>query len=144
MKFWFGNSRGRWEGDTLVVEVTSLNGRGWFDSTGHFYTENTRMIERWTIGRREHDRLRGDDRGPHDLYQTLEDELPEEARRDWPETEGRPHTQRGCGGVASAPPVKDPYAIEAWEVACYEGNKQVPGGIRDLGYKCFRGVTPPK
>ena len=48
-KFWFGNSRGRWEGDTLVVEVTSLNGRAWFDSTGQFYSENTRMVERWTL-----------------------------------------------------------------------------------------------
>ncbi len=48
-KFWFGNSRGHWEGDTLVVEVTSLNGRGWFDSTGHYYTENTRMTERWRL-----------------------------------------------------------------------------------------------
>ena len=48
-KFWFGNSRGRWEGDTLVVEVTSLNGRAWFDSTGQFYSENTRMVERWKL-----------------------------------------------------------------------------------------------
>ena len=48
-KFWLGNSRGRWEGDTLVVEVTSLNGKGWFDSTGQFYSENTRMVERWKL-----------------------------------------------------------------------------------------------
>jgi hypothetical protein len=48
-KFWLGTSRGRWEGNTLVVEVTSLNGKGWFDSTGQFYSENTRMIERWTL-----------------------------------------------------------------------------------------------
>jgi hypothetical protein len=33
VKSWFGNSRGHWEGDTLVIEVTSLNGKGWFDST---------------------------------------------------------------------------------------------------------------
>ena len=48
-KFWLGTARGRWEGDTLVVEVTSLNGKGWFDSTGQFYSENTRMVERWTL-----------------------------------------------------------------------------------------------
>jgi hypothetical protein len=49
VKFWLGNSRGRWEDDTLVVEVTSLNGKGWFDSTGQFYSENTPMVERWKL-----------------------------------------------------------------------------------------------
>ena len=49
VKMWFGTSRGRWEGDTLVVEVTSLNGLGWLDSTGQYFTENTRMTERWKL-----------------------------------------------------------------------------------------------
>src|SRR5262245_34416472 len=48
-KLWRGISRGRWEGDTLVVEVTGLNARTWIDSVGNFITENTRVIERWRL-----------------------------------------------------------------------------------------------
>ena len=48
-KFFRGNSRGRWDGDTLVVEVTGLNGKHWFDSVGNIYSENTRMTERFRM-----------------------------------------------------------------------------------------------
>jgi hypothetical protein len=47
--FWRGNPRGRWDGNTLVVDVTGLNGRHWFDSVGNFYTEHTHMVERLTM-----------------------------------------------------------------------------------------------
>jgi hypothetical protein len=40
--------------------------------------------------------------------------------------------------------VKNPYESEQWEVACYEGNKEGPASLRELGFKWFRGVTPPK
>ncbi len=48
-KSFFGNSRGHWEGDTLVVEVTGLNGMTWFDSAGNYLSENTRLVERWRL-----------------------------------------------------------------------------------------------
>jgi hypothetical protein len=38
----------------------------------------------------------------------------------------------------------DPYAKELWEQACYEGNTESVRSIRELGYKWFAGVTPPK
>ena len=44
-----GDSRGRWEGDTLVVDVTNFNDEIWLDSHGSFYSENLRVVERWTL-----------------------------------------------------------------------------------------------
>jgi hypothetical protein len=43
------HSRGPREGNTLVIDVTGLNGNRWFDSVGNYDTENTRMIERLTL-----------------------------------------------------------------------------------------------
>ena len=34
---WMANSRGKWEGDTLVVDVTSPNDKTWFDMAGDFH-----------------------------------------------------------------------------------------------------------
>ena len=45
---WMGHSVGRWEGDTLVVDVTDLNGRTWFDRAGNFHSEALHVIERYT------------------------------------------------------------------------------------------------
>ena len=45
---WMGNSLGRWEGDTLVVEVTDLIGETWFDRSGNFHSEALRVTERYT------------------------------------------------------------------------------------------------
>ena len=45
---WMGTSNGHWEGDTLVVDVSGLNGNSWFDRSGNFQTENTHVVERLT------------------------------------------------------------------------------------------------
>src|SRR5690606_3099963 len=45
---WMGWSNGRWEGDTLVVEVTGLNGQTWLDRAGNYLTSNARVVERYT------------------------------------------------------------------------------------------------
>jgi hypothetical protein len=50
--WWFGYSRGRWEGnDTLVVETTNFLGderAGWLDVNGSPYTDALKMTERFT------------------------------------------------------------------------------------------------
>ena len=45
---WMGWSNGRWEGDTLVVEVTGLNAN-WLDRSGNYATEARRVTERYTM-----------------------------------------------------------------------------------------------
>ena len=42
-----GDSTGRWDGETLVVDVTGLNGRTWLDSGGHPHSDALHVIERF-------------------------------------------------------------------------------------------------
>jgi hypothetical protein len=46
---WDGDSRGRWEADTLVVDVSNFNGRTWLDMAGNFVDENEHVVERFTL-----------------------------------------------------------------------------------------------
>ncbi len=46
---WDGDSRGRWEDDTLVVDVAKFNGRTWLDMAGNFVDENEHVVERYTL-----------------------------------------------------------------------------------------------
>jgi hypothetical protein len=43
-----GDSRGRWEGNTLVVDVTNSNGKPRLDMVGNFYGEGVHFVERFT------------------------------------------------------------------------------------------------
>ncbi len=45
---WMGESRGRWDGDTLVVDVTGFNDATWFDRAGNFHSEDMHVVERYT------------------------------------------------------------------------------------------------
>jgi hypothetical protein len=51
---WMGTSNGHWEGDTLVIDVSGLNGSSWFDRVGDFQTENTHVVERFTLPDADH------------------------------------------------------------------------------------------
>ena len=45
---YMGHSVGRWEGDTLVVDVANFNGKNWFDRAGNFHGAGLKLIERFT------------------------------------------------------------------------------------------------
>jgi hypothetical protein len=97
MKMWMGDSRGRWEGNTLVVDVTNFNDRTWFDIVGSFHSDALHVTERWTLA--EPDRI--------EYVATIED--PKVYTRPWKlaVTLGRNKPE------------------EQWENAVCEGNKAV-------------------
>jgi hypothetical protein len=45
---WMGWSRGRWEGETLVVDVTGFRAETWFDRAGNFHSSALHVVERYT------------------------------------------------------------------------------------------------
>jgi hypothetical protein len=49
IEFWMGDSRGRWEGDTLVIDIANFNDKTWFDMAGNFHSEAMRLEERFTM-----------------------------------------------------------------------------------------------
>ena len=51
---WMGRSHGRWDGDTLVVDVAGFNGKAWLDRSGDFASDSLHVIERYTRISRDH------------------------------------------------------------------------------------------
>jgi hypothetical protein len=45
---WMGQSVGKWEGDTLVVEVSGFNDQTWFDRSGTHHSSGLKVVERYT------------------------------------------------------------------------------------------------
>jgi hypothetical protein len=48
VRLWQGDSVGRWEGDTLVVETKNLNGKTWLNEVGEMVSHAETVIERFT------------------------------------------------------------------------------------------------
>jgi hypothetical protein len=117
VKLWQGNSRGRWEGNTLVVDVTNLNGLAWLDNAGNFASDALHVVERFTM-------IDGDT-------------IHWEGRIEDSKVYTRPWTM-----VSALTRNKEP-GFEIWEQACHEGNRSVKDQL-DLGMKPFSGVTPPR
>jgi hypothetical protein len=46
---WMGWSVGRWEGDTLVVDVTDLIDQTWLDRAGDFHSDALHVTERFSF-----------------------------------------------------------------------------------------------
>jgi hypothetical protein len=49
IEFWMGDSRGRWDGDTFVVEVVNFNDQTWLDAAGNFHSEQLKLTERYNM-----------------------------------------------------------------------------------------------
>ena len=112
VRLWMGDSRGRWEGDSLVVEVRNFTDRGWIASNsasrrikGIPQTEDLHVVERFT--------------------RTSEDTIQYEVTIEDPEIYTRPWT-------IAMPLTLDPGYV-LYEYACHEGNMAVElilGGAR--------------
>jgi len=45
---WMGWSNGRWDGDTLVVDVKNFVDQTWFDRAGNYHSDALHVVERYT------------------------------------------------------------------------------------------------
>jgi hypothetical protein len=52
--WWMGDSRGHWDGDTLVVDVVDFNEETWFDRAGNFHSDELHVIERYAFIDKDH------------------------------------------------------------------------------------------
>lgn len=54
IEWWMGDSRGSWQGDTLVVDVVHFNGDTWFDRAGDYHSPAMHVVERYTLRDPDH------------------------------------------------------------------------------------------
>jgi len=47
-EFWIGDSRGKWDGDTLVIDTGNFNAETWLDQSGNYHSEKMNVVERIT------------------------------------------------------------------------------------------------
>jgi hypothetical protein len=52
--WWMGDSRGRWDGDTLVVDNVDFNDLTWLDRAGDFHSDALHVVERYTLTDPDH------------------------------------------------------------------------------------------
>jgi hypothetical protein len=51
---WMGQSVGRWDGDTFVIEANGFNDQSWFDRAGNHHSEQLTVVERYTMTDADH------------------------------------------------------------------------------------------
>jgi hypothetical protein len=115
IRLWDGDSSGRWEGNTLVIETTNQNGKPWLDQRGTFYTEEAHVVERLTL--------------------IEPDTIHYQATIDDPNVYTRPFTM--------AFPYRRS-TVEGFEIpesACYENNEALMKIYRAIGYVVYPGIS---
>ena len=124
LRLWMGSARGHFDGDTLVIETTNLNGKMWLDSGGNFIGPNAKVTERIRL--------------------VSPTQLDYQATIDDPETFTRPFTLNAPQRRQRAADARDRYAAESWEHACHEGNGEHEEQIKELGFKWYLAPVAPK
>jgi hypothetical protein len=107
IRTWMGDSRGRWDGNTLVIETVNQNGREWLDNVGNFYSADARITERIAMVDR--------------------DTLLWEARIEDPKVFTRPWTMSFPLNRVKTP------GHQLLEFACHEGNRSPSLQVRPEG-----------
>lgn len=113
VRLWMGNSRGRWEGKTLVVDVTNHNAKVWLDQAANFYSDDVHIVERFTLI----------DRNTMHYQATIED----------PGVYTRPWTMAFSLRRNAEP------GFRLLEEACHEGERNTDPLI-GLGYRIYPGM----
>jgi hypothetical protein len=98
IKLWQGDSVGRWEGNTLIVDVRNLNQHGWYDAYGNFHSDELRLEERWMFVSRDR------------VYYEVTSHDSKVFTRPW--------TARNEFARAPEP-------VEIWESGCFEGERNL-------------------
>jgi hypothetical protein len=114
VRLWLGRSQGRWDGNTLVVDVANQNGMTWFDQAANFDSDAVHVVERFTM--------------------IDPDTIHYEARIEDPTVYTRPWTM-----AFAIRRVKDP-GFEVFEEACHEGEKDTEH-LLGTGLRIYPGVA---
>ena len=114
IKLYHGDSRGHWDGNTLVIDVTNLNGYTWLDDAGNFHTDAVHMVERLTLI------------DPDTIHYQITLDDPQAYTRPW---------------TMAWPMVRetDP-EFQFYEEACWEGERDAPRFL-ELGFRYYFGDT---
>ena len=48
INWWMGDSRAKWDGETLVVDVIHFTDQTWFDRSGNYHSDALHVVERYT------------------------------------------------------------------------------------------------
>jgi hypothetical protein len=101
---YMGEARGRWEGDTLVVETTNFNPKMSFRGSN---PDTMRLVERFTPTGAEHDRVARHRRGSDDVGDALHVRDGSHARRQRSDDRVRlPRGEHGDGEHLERPPCR--------------------------------------
>ena len=123
IRLWMGDSRGHWEGKTLVVDTTNLNGQEWLDMFGTIHSDAMHVVERYTMT--SEDRI--------DYEAVIEDSkvLTKPVKMTWifeRATKKRSSSDVVAAGFTLSEMPNEHY--ELYEYACHEGNGGPWGGDR--------------